>query len=31
LIVLPKRIAEKLRKESEKAGVSEEEMVVEAL
>jgi len=31
LIVLPKRIAEKLRKESEKAGVSEEEMLVEAL
>jgi len=31
LIVLPKRIAEKLRKESEKAGVSEEELVVEAL
>jgi len=31
LIVLPKRIAEKLRRESEKAGVSEEEMVVEAL
>ena len=31
MIVLPKRIAEKLRRESEKAGVSEEEMVVEAL
>uniref|UniRef100_A0A7C1GR78 HEPN domain-containing protein n=1 Tax=Thermofilum adornatum TaxID=1365176 RepID=A0A7C1GR78_9CREN len=31
MIVLPKRIAEKLRRESEKAGVSEEELVVEAL
>ena len=31
LIVLPKRIEEKLREESERIGVSEEELVLEAL
>jgi hypothetical protein len=31
LIVLPKRIEEKLRRESEKVGVSEEELILEAL
>jgi hypothetical protein len=31
LIVLPKRIEEKLRRESERVGVSEEELILEAL